>query len=193
MSRPGDKFYKRARSQGYRSRAAYKLLEMQNKFEFIREEMDILEVGSAPGGWTDVIMEMNPALLVCVDLAGKNSMEQPVQVKGDILREETWEKIAAVTDKKGFDLILSDAMAHTTGQHHRDHALSMEICSSIMNHVPAFLKPGGTLVMKQFQGDMTDSFVQQNSRKFKYVYRTKPHASRDSSSEMYIIFSRFHL
>ncbi len=193
MSRNADNFYFKAKDQGYRSRAAFKLLEMHRKYGFMRENLTILEVGSSPGGWTDVIMGWKPAKLICVDIAGHNSSEDPVQIKGDIKYDLTWEKISGYLGNNGIDLILSDAMAHTSGQHHRDHGMSMELCTAIMDRIPRFLKPGGTVVMKQFQGDMTESFIKKHSPDFKKALRTKPPASRQQSSEIYIIFSGFHL
>ncbi|MCL4357120.1 MAG: RlmE family RNA methyltransferase [Candidatus Thermoplasmatota archaeon] len=193
MSRNADNFYFRAKEKGYRSRAAFKLLEMQKKYGFMRENLTILEIGSSPGGWTDVIMDWKPAKLICVDIAGHNSSEDPVEIKGDIRNDFTWEKISGYLGNIPIDLILSDAMAHTSGQHHRDHGMSMELCTSIMDRIPRFLKPGGAVVMKQFQGDMTESFIKKYSGSFRKAFRTKPPASRLHSSEIYIIFSGFHL
>ena len=190
MEKRKDIYYKRAKKQGYGSRAAYKLIEIDRKFPILFSRMRVLEIGSSPGGWTDVIMERNPEMLVCVDLTAPKNITFPINIRGDILREDTWNRIREAYPN-GFDLFLSDAMAHTTGQHDRDHALSVEICRSVMDHCEAFLLEEGTVLLKQFQGDMTKEFIDSFRGKFKKVYITKPASSRSESSEIYIIFSRF--
>ncbi|MGP6207423.1 SAM-dependent methyltransferase [Cuniculiplasma sp. SKW3] len=190
MERRKDIYYRKAKKQGYSSRAAYKLIEIDRKFPILFSGMRVLEIGSSPGGWTDVIMERNPEFLVCVDLTAPKTQSIPLNIRGDITREETWETIRNAS-KNGFDLFLSDAMAHTTGQHDRDHAMSVEICRSVMDHCDNLLLEDGTVLLKQFQGDMTKEFIDTYRGRFKKVYITKPSSSRSESSEIYIIFSRF--
>lgn len=190
MEKRKDIYYKKAKKQGYSSRAAYKLIDIDRKFPILFPGMRVLEIGSSPGGWTDVLMERNPANLVCVDLSAGKGSDFPINIKGDITRGETWERIREVMGD-GFDLFLSDAMAHTSGQHDRDHGASVNICNAIMEHCNGFLLPGGTVVLKQFQGDMTGPFVEKYKKMFRKSYITKPPSSRSESSEIYIIFSRF--
>ncbi len=192
MEKRKDAYYRKARKHGYGSRAAYKLIDIDRKFPILFSGMRVLEIGSSPGGWTDVIMERNPEKLLCVDLTAPKGGELPVNIRGDIRNEATWERIREFSGD-GFDLYLSDAMSHTTGQHDRDHAMSVEICTAVMDHCDPLLLMDGTVVVKQFQGDMTKEFIDRYKGNFKKVYITKPASSRSESSEIYIIFSRYRL
>lgn len=189
MKKRTDSYYKRAKKAGYRSRAAYKLIEIDRKFEILSRAHSILEIGSSPGGWTDVLIEIKPDFLLCVDLSAKKSNEMPYAIRGDVTKESSWEDIENFLQDKKMDLILSDAMSNTTGQHSLDHASSVEICTSILTNGMKVLRVGGNMMVKQFQGEYTKEFVDRFSKFFRRNYITKPMASRSESSEIYIIFA----
>ncbi len=186
-----DKYYHKARVAGYRSRAAYKLLEIDNKFDILERAHNILEIGSSPGGWTDVLLMREPEYLLSVDITIQKSDEFPYALRGDIKRADTWERIKNFLKGREMDLILSDAMAHTSGQHDRDHSASVEICTAIVDYGTDVLRVGGNMMLKQFQGQYTEEFMNDFKSRFKRNYITKPKASRDSSSEFYIIFAGY--
>ena len=184
-----DKYYKLAKKTGYRSRAAYKLLEINGKFGILDRARKVIEIGSSPGGWTDVLLETEPEFLLCVDIAGKKTDDFPIFVKGDVTKENTWVDVRDKLSGLKVDLILSDAMAHTTGQHDRDHSLSIDICNSIVDQGIKVLRVGGNMLLKQFQGQYTKEFVDKYKGYFKRNYITKPSVSRSESSEIYIFFA----
>lgn len=189
MRKREDIYYNRAKKAGYRSRAAYKLIEIDRKFEILSRAHYILEIGSSPGGWTDVLMERTPEYLLCVDISAKKSDVMPYSIGGDVTRESSWNDIKEFLDGKKMDLILSDAMSHTTGQHSLDHASSVNICTSILEYGMEVLRIGGNVMVKQFQGEYTNEFMNQFKGFFRRNYITKPGASRSESSEIYIIFA----
>ncbi len=191
MNSRKDKYYNKARAVGYRSRAAYKLLEIDNKFDILERAHNILELGASPGGWTDILLSREPDYLLSVDMLIQKSDEYPYAIRGDIRREDAWERIADFLQGREMDLILSDAMSHTSGQHDRDHASSVEICRAIVDYGTDVLRIGGNMLMKQFQGQYTEEFIRDYKPRFKRNYITKPKASRDSSSEIYIIFAGY--
>jgi 23S rRNA (uridine2552-2'-O)-methyltransferase len=189
MTKREDSFYFKARREGYRSRAAFKLIELNKKFEILSRAHNILEIGSSPGGWTDVLLERNPEFLLCVDLDANKSTEFPYSLRGDVTKEISWIDIENFLGDRKMDLILSDAMAHTSGQHFRDHAQSVEICTSILNYGKKVLREGGNIMVKQFQGEYTKEFMDTFKTEFRRNYITKPQASRNESSEIYILFA----
>ena len=189
MTKREDGFYFKAKKEGYKSRAAYKLLGIDRKFEILSRAHYILELGSSPGGWTDVLLERNPEFLLCVDLSAKKSDQFPFAIRGDVTKESSWKDIEDFLGGREMDLILSDAMTHTSGQHFRDHAASVDICTSILSHGMRVLRVGGNMMVKQFQGEYTREFIDQFKVYFKRNYTTKPQASRAESSEIYIIFA----
>lgn len=191
MKNRKDRYYNKARAVGYRSRAAYKLLEIDNKFTILERAYNILELGSSPGGWTDVLLDREPEYILSVDMIIEKSDEYPFAIRGDIRRQDAWERIADFLQGRKMDLILSDAMSHTSGQHDRDHAASVEICTSIVDYGTDVLRVGGNMLMKQFQGQYTEEFFRDHKPRFRRSYITKPKASRDSSSEVYIIFAGY--
>ena len=134
-------------------------------------------------------MERNPEYLLCVDISAKKSDIMPFSIRGDVTKESSWNDIRNYLDGRKMDLILSDAMSHTTGQHSLDHASSVDICTSIVKYGMDVLRIGGNMMVKQFQGEYTKEFMNQFSGFFRRNYITKPMASRSESSEIYIIFA----
>lgn len=188
-----DNYYRQAKKEGFRSRASFKLIEIDQKFFILRKGIRVLEIGSSPGGWTDVIIMTEPSYLLCVDIQGKNSRGFPDNIKGDVRRPETWDKIRDFSNGMPFDLIVSDAMAHTTGKSDLDHGASIEICNAVLSEGVKTLSAGGTILLKQFQGTYTDEFIKKANKYFDLVKVTKPSASRKESREIYIIMKGFHL
>ncbi len=186
-----DIYYNKAKKNNFRSRAAFKLLELQSKFDLIDENSNVLEFGSAPGGWTQVIGNITEKKIICIDINKMNGFDNIIFLQGNILDENLNKKIKEILINNNIQCIstvLSDAMVHTSGDSSRDHYESYRLCENVMNHSIDLLCNGGNVVLKQFQGDMTTAFVEKWRKEFKFYKVTKPQASRPHSREVYIIF-----
>ena len=194
MSEHRDRYYYRAKKERFNSRAAYKLLEISRKFGIPREGDHDLEIGSSPGGWTQVITEITGKEVFCVD---KNSMKKvpgAIFMRGDITRPEFLDELRETMSLRGvrsFDGILSDAMSQTTGNTSIDHSSSYLICQSVMSLSADFLREHGYVVVKQFQGDLTKTFFSEWGKRFAFSKITTVSASRKGSKEIYMIFKDY--
>ena len=186
-----DKYYSRAKKENYRSRASYKLLEIQSKFGIIKSGDYVLEFGSSPGGWTQVVQEFTDKPVISVDITRMEPIENVLFIHGDINDPELTSKIKDVmisTGIKYMGSILSDAMVKTSGNYDRDHYGSFLLCENVMKRSLSLLAKGGNAVLKQFQGDSTNLFVNTWKKYFNFYKVTKPNASRQHSREVYIVF-----
>ncbi|MGZ4940137.1 MAG: RlmE family RNA methyltransferase [Halobacteriota archaeon] len=184
-----DYYYKRARIEGFRSRASYKLLQIQERYHIIRAGDIVVDLGAAPGGWLQVIRSLN-ATAIAVDRQRIDPLEGVIFIRGDITAAETVEKIQKVAEK--VDVVLSDAAPNLSGIWSLDHARSINLARSALNVAERTLKPGGNFLVKVFQGDLYDSFVQEMSFFFRFTRAFNPQASRKQSAEIYLIGKRFH-
>ena len=192
MSRRKDTYYHKAKESGLRSRASFKILEIQEKFELLREGDLVLEIGSSPGGWTQIIREITGETVVSVDIEKMEPIEGIIFIKSNVFNPELEDKLRNTlleTGRDHFDVILSDAMVKTSGDRNIDHSSSYLLCRRVMELGEKFLDQGGKIVVKQFQGDMTEEFFREWGRKYKFKKKTSPKASRSGSSELYIIFA----
>ncbi|MEM0155467.1 MAG: RlmE family RNA methyltransferase [Thermoplasmataceae archaeon] len=186
-----DKYYVKAKKDNFLSRAVYKLSEIQEKFSIIREQDTVLEIGSAPGGWTQFLLSINGVKVISVDRSPYQKLDGATQIRKDIFSDEIWgildERLSSM-GVGGFNVVLSDAMSHTSGNHSRDHASSYLICDRVMSIAERLLLQGGNAVIKHFQGDLTKNLIEKWSGKFRGYKITTPKASRSGSREIYIIF-----
>ena len=186
-----DKFYYLAKKERYRSRAAFKLLELQTKYSFLKEGQNILEIGSSPGGWSQIVTSITGSTVFSVDIDKMDPLENNVFIRGRVGDKALKVRIKDEMDKLGieaFDGILSDAMSKTSGNQDIDHSSSYLICQEVMALAETLLKPDGFVLVKQFQGDLTVKFVNQWKKYFGFSKITKVAASREGSKEIYIIF-----
>ena len=186
-----DSYYWKAKENNYSSRAAFKLIDILNKFYLSIEERSILEIGSNPGGWAEVISMNNPSFHIAVDIKKEPSELPYIFIRGDISRDTTWDSIVSTLNEnriRTFDLILSDAMTNTSGNSDVDHSSSYLICKKIMEKGIPLLNRGGSVIVKQFQGDLTQSIIEDWSDYFRRATITKPASSRQASREIYIVF-----
>ena len=186
-----DSYYWKAKENNFSSRAAFKLIDILNKFYLSIEDCSVLEIGSNPGGWAEVISMNNPSFHIAVDIKKEQSEPQYIFIRGDISRDSTWDSIVSTMDENGirtFDLVLSDAMTNTSGNSDVDHSSSYLICNKIMEKGVPLLSRGGSIIVKQFQGDLTQSFIENWSYYFRRASITKPASSRQASREIYIVF-----
>lgn len=186
---PQDKYFQRAKQQGYLARSVFKLEEIQARFKIIRKGNSILDLGAAPGSWLQYAAKIAgpTSKLVGVDLTAIKPLGQNIKtIQADIFSPELIEKIKALYPNK-FDLILSDLAPKTSGIKETDHARSIELNRRVIGISDSLLKPRGTVILKVFQGGDFDKFLKELKRKFKMVKIFKPQASRGRSFEVYLI------
>jgi len=183
-----DYYYWKAKKEGYRSRAAYKLLQMYKKFGIIKSGDWVLDLGASPGGWSQVAVELG-ANVVAVHVNPMEKIENTLFIPGDITEEETIEKIREVREE--FDVVLSDASPKITGHWDLDHFRSVELTRAAFEIAKVFLRRGGNFVVKMFQGSETPKLYNEFKKHFRFKKLHSPPASRKRSSEIYFIGKRF--
>lgn len=190
-----DHHTKQSREQGFRSRAAYKLIEIDTKFKvFNKKSLNIVDLGFAPGAWTQVALQRGEALqnqmrILGVDLIDSSPPRGAEFLRGDILSKKTHQ---AIRDhfSGGVDVVLSDMMANTSGIKDVDHYASMDLCSGVVILAYELLNKNGNLVMKFFSGG-EDHLLQTRLQKlFHKVHRFKPDACRAELRELYFVCLR---
>ena len=186
-----DHFYKMAKKEGYRSRAAYKLKQINTRFHIIRRGDVVVDLGAAPGGWTQVAAELagNRGTVVGVDLQSISSIDGAVTLRGDIKSEETIDAIRQAVGSA--DVVLSDAAPNLAGDWSYDHARSVDLAEHALACAQQILRPGGNFVVKVFHGDLFAGYLQNVKLLFRNVYSHSPMASRKASAEMYIVAKMF--
>ncbi|MEM3551234.1 MAG: RlmE family RNA methyltransferase [Candidatus Bathyarchaeia archaeon] len=194
QQRKRDFYYRRAKEEKYRSRAAYKLLQAVDKYGFIKNGDVVVDLGAAPGGWIQVARKIvgHEGFVLGVDLKHIQPFsEGNVQtIIGDITMDETAEKISEKLLKKA-DVVLSDASPNISGIWELDHARQIDLAQKALEIAVEILKPDGCFFVKVFQGDMFNDFYEKVKKFFKDVRVIKPKASRAQSSEMYILGMHF--
>nr|WP_226818529.1 RlmE family RNA methyltransferase [Acidithiobacillus montserratensis] len=181
-----DVFVQRAMKEGYRSRAAYKLLEIQEKDRIIRPGMRILDVGAAPGGWTQVAAPLigRHGRLVAVDRLPMDPVADATVICGDVYEDEV---IAACREAlpEGADLIMSDMAPNMSGIASVDQARAIDLAELALDMAQRWLRPGGTLLIKVFMGAGAEELRRALRKDFKKIVVRKPEASRARSTEQY--------
>ena len=182
-----DPYVRRAKAEGYRSRAAYKLIELDEKFGFLKGARAVLDLGIAPGGWTQVVRKRLPGARVAgIDLLPVEPIEGAAIFQMDFTTDEAE---AALLDALGGppDLILSDMAANTVGHQATDHLRTMGLVEAAADFAFRHLAPGGTFVAKVFAGGTDGALLAELKRNFASVKHAKPPASRKGSVEWYVI------
>ena len=181
-----DQFFKRSKLLGFRSRASFKLIEINKKYNFIKSNTNLLDLGSFPGGWSQVAAKMiYTGKIMSVDIKEMKPLKNVEFLKGDIMKNET--KLAVNSYfKSNLDVIISDMAADTTGNKSLDSIRTNQLCADIINFSKEILKPKGVLVSKLFMGE--DFIEVKNLAKsvFKKVNFFKPKSSRKESKETYL-------
>jgi len=186
-----DAFYKKAKMEGYKSRAAYKLLELNKKHALFRSGDDVLDVGCAPGGWVQVILQQKKCHVVGVDLLEVLNLEDKrfTFIQGDITEQETVDKVLEACD--GYDCVVSDAAPNTSGSKLLDHVNSVDLVRLIYNFTKTVLKKGGNFTCKVFEGEDRDALIKEIKKDFEFSKMLRPEATRKASFEMYVVFKGF--
>ncbi len=185
-----DSYYKKAKQQGYRSRAAYKLLELQERFRIFRAGESVVDLGAAPGGWLQVAAKLvGPnGKVLGVDLQPIEPLNQKniIIVQGDITAPETEQRIMEYLGRP-VDSVISDVAPKLTGIRDTDEARSLELNRTALAVAKRLLRAGGSFLIKSFVSEELRSFSVELEKQFRSLQRTRPDASRKGSSEIYFL------
>ena len=181
-----DQYFKQAKIEGYRSRAAFKLIEINSKFKILKKNTNLLDLGSYPGGWSQVASKkILNGKIVSVDMKEMKPISNVKFIKKDFLQEESQDFIFSYFGEK-IDVIISDMAADTTGNRDLDSIRTNSICLEVLNFSSKILNSKGILVSKIFMGQDFELVKKKAKKKFNKVNFYKPDASRSNSKETYI-------
>lgn len=191
-----DPYVRRARAEGYASRAAYKLREIDDRYEILKKGDRVVDLGAAPGGWCQVAVERTGSQADDIRVVGIDYLEMaPVPgatiLKKDFLDEDAPDALLAALGGARPDVVLSDMAAPTTGHRRTDHLRTMHLVEVALDFAIEVLKPGGHFLSKTFQGGTEGDLLTLLKRNFKSVHHVKPPASRDGSVELYLLAKGF--
>ena len=184
-----DPYVKQAQKDGYRSRASYKLLEVQEKYKLIRPGMSVVDLGAAPGGWSQVTSRLigGQGRLIASDILEMDSIPDVTFIQGDFTQDEVLAQILETVGNSQVDLVISDMAPNMSGTPEVDMPKAMFLCELALDLAARILKPGGNFVIKVFQGEGFDAYVKDARQKFDKVQMIKPDSSRGSSREQYML------
>lgn len=185
-----DPYVRAAKQQGLRSRAAFKLIELDDRFHLIKRGSRVIDLGAAPGGWSQVAVQRGAAAVVGVDLLEMPAVPGATIVVGDFMDETIPAQLQALLGGKA-DLVLSDMAPNTTGHNATDHLRIMALAELALHFALNNLEPGGSFVAKVFQGGSERAMLNDMKRHFAQVRHAKPPASRKESSELYVVATGF--
>jgi 23S rRNA (uridine2552-2'-O)-methyltransferase len=187
-----DPYVKAAVAQGYRSRAAFKLVELDAKFGLLKPGLRVVDLGAAPGGWTQVALRTlgERGRVVGLDLLPMEPIPGATLLEGDFQEEAVEQAVLAALDGQA-DLVLSDMAPNTTGHANTDHLRIMVLAELALDFALKVLAPGGAFVSKLFQGGSEKAMLERLRRHFTKVAHAKPPASRKESSELYVVATGF--
>lgn len=188
-----DPYVKQAQKDGYRSRASYKLIELNEKDKLIRPGMLIMDLGSAPGGWSQVAGRMvgDHGRVIATDILKMDTLENVDFIQGDFTEDAVFNQILELLNGRKPDLILSDMSPNISGIGSADQASSIYLLELALDMVRQVLKPHGNFVAKMFQGEGSDEYLKQVRACFEKVVVRKPDASRSRSREVYFVAKNF--
>ncbi|MEQ8248420.1 MAG: RlmE family RNA methyltransferase [Alphaproteobacteria bacterium] len=176
-----------AKAAGYRSRAAFKLEEIDDRFKILGRRKRVLDLGAAPGAWTQVcLMRCPDGLVVALDINEMDPIPGAHILKLDVFAEDAVGKLQVLIGEK-VDVVASDMAAPSTGHPQTDHLRIMALCEAALDLARYFLAPGGAFVAKVLQGGAENALLDQMKRDFRVVKHFKPKASRSGSAEMYVV------
>jgi 23S rRNA (uridine2552-2'-O)-methyltransferase len=183
-----DQFRRLARDYGYRSRSAFKLKQINNSYRILNKGHCVVDIGCAPGGWIQVALEEvgNKGKVIGVDIKKIEPLKDAFVIQGNIEHEDIINSILNISNSN-VDVVLSDLSPNVSGNWDLDHARQIDLSRNALKLCNRILKKGGKAVFKVFQGDMLNELISELKKEFKRVIITKPSASRQVSSEIYLI------
>ncbi|MBN8816443.1 MAG: RlmE family RNA methyltransferase [Sphingomonas sp.] len=186
-----DPYVKRAKAEGYRSRAAYKLIELDEKFAFLKGVKRVVDLGLAPGGWSQVVRKVSPkAAIVGIDLLPVDPIDGVTILQMDFMDDAAPDRLMAELGGAP-DLVMSDMAANTVGHPQTDALRTMALVETALAFAIDVLQPGGTFVSKVFAGGADSALVAEMKRNFATVKHAKPPASRKGSVEWFVVAQGF--
>ena len=188
-----DEYVKRSQVDGYRSRASYKLLEIQERDSIIKPGQVIVDLGSAPGGWSQVAVKLvgHKGRVLATDLLEMDPVQGVDFVQGDFTEQPVVDELIRLLDGRRPDLVISDIAPNISGMSAVDQPRSMYLCELALDFARQQLKSGGSLVVKVFHGAGFDDFIRDARTSFDRVVTRKPRASRPKSREVYMVATGF--
>lgn len=188
-----DPYVKKAQVDGYRSRASYKLLELIDKDRLLRPGMTVLDLGSTPGGWSQVVAPLlgKQGRTIASDILPMDPIADVVFIEGDFTEQTVFDAILAELDDTKADLVMSDMAPNISGVDAADQAASMYLVELALDMAIAVLKPGANYVTKVFHGEGYDQYLKDMREHFDKVVVRKPDASRARSREVYVVGKGF--
>jgi len=192
QERKHEHYYKLAKKLNYRSRASFKLMQIDNRFNIFREGDSVVDLGASPGGWLQVAKQRvgDGGKMVGVDLRPIKPLDGVTTIIGDITDDSTMRALIEAAGGK-VDVVLSDMAPNIGGHYSTDHARSVDLCMYAVAVCDRALKKNGRMVVKVFMGDMLDLLQKELESRFESVRVHSPAASRDASSEVYVISKGF--
>jgi 23S rRNA (uridine2552-2'-O)-methyltransferase len=188
-----DIYVKMAKTQGYRSRAVFKLAEIQEKDQLIKPDMNIVDLGAAPGGWSQyarqIIAKKNK--IIALDILPMETIEDVFFIQGDFTEQNVYTQLMTVLDGGVINLVLSDMAPNMSGNKDVDQARSMYLCELALETARSILCKNGSFLVKVFQGSGFDAYHRDIQQSFSKVVVRKPKASRPRSNEVYILAKSF--
>ena len=190
-----DPYVRRAKQEGWRSRAVYKLVEMQERHRLMKPGGAVLDLGAAPGAWSQYAASVvrQKGRVIAVDLLEMDPIAGVEFVQGDFREPETLSKVLSCIAKQRLDLVMSDMAPNISGNRSVDQPRSMYLAELTVDLAGQVLKPGGSMVLKLFHGEGFDDFVRSARQRFGSVRVRKPAASRTQSRETYMVATNFRV
>jgi 23S rRNA (uridine2552-2'-O)-methyltransferase len=191
ISRQNNDFYvKEAKARGYRSRSAFKLIEINKKFKFLKNNLNIVDLGSAPGGWSQVCSEINKnGKTLSIDILDMDKIDNVFFYKKDFNETDFFDFVNNFFENTKVDLVLSDMAVNTTGNKDLDAIKTNSMAIDVVNLSRVILKPKSSLLVKIFSGKDENILIKNAKDSFKNIERIKPDSSRKESREMYLLCS----
>jgi 23S rRNA (uridine2552-2'-O)-methyltransferase len=183
-----DQFRRLARDQGYRSRSAFKLKQINESYRILNKGHCVVDIGCAPGGWLQIALSEvgHKGKVIGIDVKKIEPLTEAFVIQGNIEDEDIINSILKISNSN-VDVVLSDLSPNVSGNWDLDHARQIDLTRSALKLTDKILKKGGKVVLKVFQGDMLNELIVELKKEFKKVILTKPNASRQVSSEIYLI------
>jgi 23S rRNA (uridine2552-2'-O)-methyltransferase len=188
-----DPYVKLAQQKGYRSRAAFKLLEIQEKDKFIKQGMTVVDLGAAPGSWSEVVSDLvgNKGQVYALDILPMTILPNVNFIQGDFTEPDVFEKLVQMIGNRKVDLVISDIAPNISGMNVVDQPKAMYLVELAADFAEKVLKQGGTFLVKVFQGVGFDTYLKAMRQGYTKVQIRKPQASRARSKEMYLLAKGF--
>lgn len=184
-----DSYFTQSKKDGLRSRAAYKLMELQQKNNMFKKGMTVVDLGAAPGGWSQVLTNFvgTNGKIFALDILEMDPLAQVIFIQGDFTKNKPYQELMQLTQGETIDWVVSDMAPNISGNRNTDQANSLNLVELALNFAESVLKSNGSFLAKVFQGEGFDSFVKNIQQRFEKIVIRKPNASRSRSRELFVI------